>query len=280
MFSHRPRRIRAPRIGAPTRGLVPAAVLALVLTGCGESDRATPEQEPGPSSSQGPTSTPAGDVAAPDPGFGAPPVGACYRMTATQSRASVATGRRVGCKKPHTSVVAHVGFLRAAMTARTPLARRRALGQRLCAPAYRRLAGGTLADRATSVLTWTLFTPSRSQLQRGARWVRCDVFARSGEELVPLPATRPLLSEGVPEPLRVCQDGSGADVSCARQHAFRVAAVFRAAGEDYPDPDRYTTVARDRCRELTGEAGGWWQPPSRGGWQGGDRFVRCLTRAG
>ena len=58
---------------------------------------------------------------------------------------------------------------------------RRAIGKRLCEPAYRKLAGGTVADRATSLLTWTLFTPSSDQLERGARWVRCDVLARSGE---------------------------------------------------------------------------------------------------
>jgi hypothetical protein len=201
-------------------------------------------------------------------------------MTPAQSRASVATGVRVDCSRPHTSVVARVGLVRRAVTARTPLAERRALGQRVCVPAYRRLAGGTLADRATSILTWTLFTPSRSQVERGARWVRCDVLARSGEELVPLLPTRPLLAEGVPEPLRVCQDQGGADISCGRRHAFRVTAVFQAPDSAYPDPDGFTALARDRCRELTGEAGGYWQPPSRDGWAAGDRFVRCLTRPG
>ena len=35
-----------------------------------------------------------------------------------------------------------------------------------------------------SILTWTLFTPGQDELERGARWVRCDVVARSGNKLV------------------------------------------------------------------------------------------------
>jgi hypothetical protein len=201
-------------------------------------------------------------------------------MTPAQSRASVSTARRVSCTKPHTSVVARVEFLRKAVTPRTPLAQRRSLGQRLCAPAYRRLAGGTVADRATSLLTWTLFTPGRKALERGASWVRCDVLARTGDRLVPLPDARPLLGDGVPEPLRICQDDQGLDVSCGGSHRYRVEAVFRAVGDDYPQGEAFTAQARDRCRELTGEYGGFWQPPSEDGWREGDRFVRCLKRAG
>jgi hypothetical protein len=147
----------------------------------------------------------------------------------------------------------------------------------LCAPAYRKLVGGTLADRATSILTWTLFTPAQAQLERGARWVRCDVLARSGKGLSPLPAGQPLLRLGVPEQLRVCQNEEGIDVSCSRPHAFRVDAVYRAFGDAYPDLEAYTATARSRCQELTGKPGGFWQPPSRAGWRSGDRFVRCLS---
>ena len=256
-----------------------ALVLAVVLAGCGGDD---PEPRDQQSAGASPTtaSPSTSPEVAPDPESGAPQPGTCFRMTPAQSRASVSTARRVSCRKPHTSAVAHVEFLRKAVTARTSLAKRRALAQRLCEPAYRRLAGGTVADRASSVLTWTLFTPGRAALERGARWVRCDVFARTGNRLVPLPAARPLLGDGVPEPLRVCQDDRGLDVSCSAPHRYRVEAVFRAVGDDYPQGEAFTAQARDRCRELTGEFGGFWQPPSEAGWRAGDRFVRCLKRAG
>ena len=220
----------------------------------------------------------AAEEAAPDPGYGAPQVGRCYRLSPAETLAPVTSSRRVSCGKKHTTVIAHIGYVKKAVTTNTPLAKRRAIGKRICAPAYRKLAGGTVPDRATSLLTWTLFTPSSDQLERGARWVRCDVLARSGESLVALPDRKPLLGKGVPESLRVCQTATGADVSCARPHAFRVEAVYAAPGGAYPDPNRYTAAARTRCKELMGKDGGYWQPPSEAGWKAGDRYIRCLSR--
>ena len=69
----------------------------------------------------------------------------------------------------------------------------------------------------------------------------------------------------------------GVDISCSRPHAFRVEAVYQAVGSAYPDPARYTPIARIRCKELMGAFGGYWQPPSEAGWQAGDRFIRCLS---
>jgi Septum formation len=251
-------------------------VLAVLLSGCGggKAEKKEKKAEARPSSA---ASASSGGEPAPDPGYGVPRVGECHRMTARQSVASVATSRAVACRKSHTSVVAHVGYLPRPVTPATPVAKRRALGKRLCEPAYRRVAGGTLADRATSLLTWTLFTPGQAELERGARWVRCDVVARSGNTLVPLPPGNPMLAKGVPESLRICQTATGSDISCALPHAFRVQAVYRAVGSAYPDVAAYTVTARARCQQLTGSPGGFWQPPSRPGWRAGDRFIRCLT---
>lgn len=233
--------------------------LTLLLTGCAGGDRPV-KQEP-----------------APDPGFGAPKVGACYLVLGAQSRASVATGPEVGCRQRHTTVVAYVGHRPQPVTPKTSVARRQRLATRVCEPAFRRTVGGTLADRATSILTWTMYTPTQAQLERGARWIRCDVLARSGDTLIPLPQALPLLASGVPEQLRVCQTAAGVDTSCSLPHAYRVAAVYRAVGEAYPDATTYTAPARQRCKDLTNQDGGFWQAPSQQGWRSGDRFIRCLT---
>jgi len=295
------RRSANPRASVLVRGLVLALAVALLVTGCGGDDAKPeaagdptavvepdsspeprndepapdPRYEPPPAPSYEPAPVPSYEPA-PDPGYQAPKVGQCYRLSDAQSRASVVSRPKVKCGGKHTTVVSHVGYLPKPVTPRTPLAKRQALGKRLCEPAYRRYVGGTVADRATSLLTWTLFTPGQAQLQRGARWVRCDVLARSGDQLVPLPEGRPLLEQGVPEQLRICQDDTGADVSCSQPHAFRVEAVYQASG-GYPSAPAYTPVARTRCQELMKKFGGYWQPPSRRGWNGGDRFVRCLS---
>lgn len=248
-------------------------VAALLLSGCGGKDAA---KKPADKASSSQSSDPGSEPAA-DPGYGAPKVGECHTMTAAQSLASVDTSKKVRCNAVHTSVVAYVGYQRKPVTPTTPLAQRRALGKKLCQPAYQKVVGGTLADRATSILTWTLFTPSQSQLEHGARWVRCDVLARSGTKLVPLPTPSPMLAAGVPEKVRICQTDAGTDVSCSQPHAFRVEAVYRAVLTTYPNPATYTQVARARCRQLVGSFGGFWQPPSRAGWAAGDRFIRCLS---
>jgi hypothetical protein len=278
MPSHHLRRTRTSRPGGVARAVALALALALLVAGCGGSGKDEPGAADGKKSpSKGGKTSSEPDEPAPDPGFGVPQAGQCFRMNPRQSRASVAAGRRVNCRGQHTTVVAYVGYVPRPVTAQTPLPQRRALGKRVCEPALRRIAGGTLADRATSILTWTLFTPGQAQLERGARWVRCDVLARSGNRLVALPAARPFLKQGVPEQLRVCQDQAGTDVSCSLPHAYRVEAVFRETGQAYPDPTTYTPVARDRCKELMGKYGGFWQPPSRAGWRAGDRFIRCLA---
>ncbi len=201
-------------------------------------------------------------------------VGQCFRMTAAQTLASVAAPARVNCRRPHTTVVAYVGYVPQAITPVTPVATRRVVARKVCEPAFRALAGGTLADRAQSILTWTFFTPGQAELRRGARWVRCDIVARSGNGLAPLPAATPFLARGVPEQLRVCETQTGVEVGCTQAHAFRVAGVFRAPGATYPGVS--TLIARDRCRQLLQGFGGFFQLPSRQGWATDDRFVRCL----
>lgn len=299
MHSHRLRRTPTSGLVVLLRALAMALTLALLVSGCGGSEKpaagdkggstttdkkddatadatADPTADPTADATADPAD-PADEEPAPDPGFGAARAGQCFQMTPAQSRASVATSPKVRCQGQHNTVVAYVGYVPRAVTPKTRLVQRRALGNRVCEPAYRKLVGGTLADRATSILTWTMFTPGQAQLQRGARWVRCDVVARSANQLVPLPAGQPLLAAGVPEQLRVCQNEEGADISCSRPHAFRVDAVYRAVGEAYPRTETYTVTARARCKELTSKDGGYWQPPSEEAWKAGDRFIRCLA---
>lgn len=271
------RRTHAGRPAVVLRGLTAALAVALLVTACGGKGDPGGGQDKSPAKSTGGSQQTGDAEPAPDPGFQAPKVAECHRMTPRQSRASVSTSPRVSCRGNHNTVVVFVGYVPRAVTPKTPLAQRRTLGRRFCEPAYRKAVGGTLTDRATTILTWTMFTPGQTQLERGARWVRCDVLARSGNQLVPLPARQPLLRQGVPEQLRICQDNTGVDLSCARPHAYRVEAVYRIVGNAYPDAQGYTPVARDRCKELTGKFGGFWQPPSKAGWQAGDRFIRCLA---
>lgn len=261
-----------------------ALVAATTLAACGGQDQ-EPKAQPG-SATTAPSSSSAGSASS--SGVPAPPPAKplpryemarpaqCFRATAAQLRSTVSTAAPVDCSRQHTTVAAYTGLVKPAVTAQTPTERRLHIAQRLCLPAFRRAVGGSESDRAMTLLGWTMFNPSAEQLARGARWVRCDVFAQSGSELVPLPEKLPLLGSGIPEQLRVCQDGDGRDISCGRPHVYRVEKVFPVSS--YPGP-AYQRQARDRCDALMGR-GGYWQPPSRQGWAAGDHFVRCLSKKG
>ncbi len=268
-----------PRPRSTPYPVVLTMVLAFVLAACGGTSPGEAEGSAGTTASGG-SSASAGATeeppAPPDPRFGMPKAGQCHQMGYAQSKAPVALLAKVACRKKHTSLVLRTSVLGAAVTAQTPDSRRRSVARKVCEPAFRRQVGGSPALRATSLLRWVFFTPSAAQLERGARWVRCDAIARSGRELVTLPATTPLLAKGLPEELRVCQNDKGLDVSCARPHQFRVEAVFLPEGKAYPGK-AFTGVARDRCRALMNGALGYWQPPSREGWAAGDHYVRCLA---
>ena len=277
--------VRAPRPLRPLARYAVTAVLALslalALVGCGGHDQ--PKAQPSASGSEQPSATtpstskvPRAPREKPLPRYGMPRPAQCFRATAAQLRSTVANAKPVPCSKQHTTVIAWTGVLKRPLTGNAPASRRLAVARRSCLPAFRRAVGGSDADRAMSLLSWTMFTPSTEQLARGARWVRCDVFAQSGGQLVPLPEKLPLLGGGIPEVLRICQGTDGTDISCGRPHTYRVEAVFQVSS--YPEP-AYQRQARDRCDRLMGP-GGYWQPPSREGWDAGDHFVRCLSKKG
>lgn len=258
-----------------------ALVAALALAGCGGQDQ--PKAQPGTPGSDQPSATgttassvPPAPREKPLPRYGMPKPAQCFRATAAQLRSTVSAATPVDCSRQHTTVIAWAGVLKKPLSAQAPEARRLQVARRSCLPAFRQAVGGSPDDRAMSLLSWTMFTPSAEQLARGARWVRCDVFAQSGSQLVPLPEKLPLLGGGIPETLRVCQGDDGTDISCGRPHTYRVEKVF--AVSSYPGP-AYQREARDRCDQLMGP-GGYWQPPSRQGWEAGDRYVRCLSKRG
>ena len=241
----------APRARTRATLLVLASALALVLGGCGGKDAGEKKRDDKPGTSAGPS---ANEEPAADPGSGAPKVGECYRMTAAQSRRlggqPARSGARASPRTPAwspTSATCAIPGHRQDPGRRAPGARRRSSASRPTDA----LVGGTLADRATSLLTWTLFTPGQDELERGARWVRCDVLARSGDKLVAAAGRRTRCSpRACPSSCASARPTPASTSPAPGRTPSGSQAVFRAppGQRAYPDAAAYTAVARARCQ--------------------------------
>ena len=80
------------------------------MAGCGGKDEEPKAGKKDPAAAAEPSaSASAAEEAAPDPGYGAPQVGRCYRLSPAETLAPVTSSRRVSCSKKHTTVIAHIG---------------------------------------------------------------------------------------------------------------------------------------------------------------------------
>ncbi|MBA2455621.1 MAG: septum formation family protein [Nocardioidaceae bacterium] len=221
-----------------------------------------------------------------------PKAGACYTLSAKQSKRPANAADPAPCSRRHTARTYRVGALP-----------KRVIGARgdpdtaaiahfvtpRCDRRFARHVGGTRASRVLSRLQPVWFVPSPSQLARGARWYRCDVVAlATADAMARLPRrTAGVLDAGnaldswglcsTTAPSRV-----GHRVICGRPHSWRAFAIIRpGAGSRWPSSAAFA-AARQECKARARAQQGYplrwtygWQRPSRSQWQDGRRWGYC-----
>ena len=239
---------RAPRLA---RALALALVVALLVAGCGGKDEEPKASKKDAAAAAEPSaSESAAEEAAPDPGYGAPQVGRCYRLSPAETLAPVTSSRRVSCGKKHTTVIAHVGYREEGRHRQDPTgeaARDRQADLRPGVPEAGRRHGPRPGDLAAHLdPVHPLAATSSSAAPAGCVATSSRAAA---SQLVALPGPQATARARACRSHCACaRPTTGADVSCSRPHAFRVEAVYAAPGGAYPDPARYTAAARTAAR--------------------------------
>lgn len=194
-------------------------------------------------------------------GPGAPFVGACRVLTAADMQVSSNATPTVGCGSAHTSLTISVGsFPSWQVTSRN--LRSGALGKvalQRCTEAWRRTVGGDTAAQHITTLGIAYFLPDSYELDRGARWFRCDLVigGREGMPLQDLPAhVTGLLDKGVPDSLRACRTAPdfelGRQLPCSSPHVMRAVGVAPLAGSTtYPGEAVLKSASAKGCLSVT-----------------------------
>jgi hypothetical protein len=240
-------------VTAPFRLLAGAATAALV-TGTLLTAPATAASQP---------SQPAARA-----NYHVPKPGSCHLYSRKQAFGSSAPGTSVPCTEKHTTVTVAVRRLTGAVDWNNKLALQDKIGPK-CERAKAEALGGNDKLRSMTAYEFVWFRPSRTEIKRGAKWLRCDLVLAGGKRLMPLRTDLKLTA--LTDAVARCY-GDGLTV-CARPHGLRAVGAFRLSGA-HPDDQRARAAARRGCpRFVNGKFAYTW--PALYAWKAGSRAMVC-----
>jgi hypothetical protein len=230
-------------------------------------------------------SSQAPQAAADGPGYGAPAIGACSTMTATQASARADHSARVPCSRAHTARVAGVVRLPARVSYSSGISTLYRVIADRCRPKLNTMLGRADRARDSSAYDLVWFLPSKAQRRHGARWLSCSVVLRKGTELAKLPANKaPLLPKGeLGDRIHRCllaTTASTITTRCSAEHGWRATGSFVVSSETFPGTTAVNRAARTKCPRLTNPRKPFrWTYWTKVNWQaGGDHAVICYTK--
>lgn len=213
-----------------------------------------------------------------DPLAGAPALGECRNYTADDRTASSEDSSAVDCAGPHTALVVKVEIAPSKYElSGTPNRQLLNFAYETCLPAWRNAVGATHAQSHLVAYTYSWFKPTKSQLELGARWIRCDVNIYDGRKLGSLPSTTPFVDGNIDRVDRKCLTVKRLVVSCASNHAWTSRGLVTVPKGPY-SVDRQDAVARRRCPSTLKRSDTrmlWWRV-SEAAWKAGERHVVCF----
>lgn len=214
----------------------------------------------------------------------APEVGSCHDVTWAEYNQASDPDPEVSCESPHTGRT----FLAPQVPQRIAMDDEEALYRfvdRTCGAAYEEAVSPDIRRRLMSAYTWYWFTPTRSQIEDGAHWVRCDLGLFGGKrKLAALPtiARTPALGPA-PHPDKEARCWSGkkqgyALTVCSKPHVFRATGPFKMSGKKYPGAKAIDEFATPRCRRVSDNDKWSYFFPTKSQWKSGFKWIECADQ--
>ena len=205
-----------------------------------------------------------------------PKIGECHLLTLEQAWDSSDSRKPVPCSSKHTTMTFAVKRLTGTVNWDDTFGLYRKL-QRKCWNAFENRLGSSALVRAQTAYTWFWFSPSKAQIRRGAKWLRCDLALSGGTKLMPIKADVSLSSTKISDRVRHCVSPRGLMTVCARPHAYRSVDAFRISG-GYPSQKRRRALADKKCRPLVDGKAYLSFVPHPDQWAAGNHSLVCFKK--
>lgn len=195
------------------------------------------------------TGSPAGSATGEAARQAVPVVGECHDLTYNELAKPSDTAAPVDCAASHTTMTVHVGTIPQKVW-RKGVKARFAYGARLCddpVEAYFGVSPKLLEQTVYS--SYFYFVPSKAEAKAGARFVRCDLAARAGTKVFPIPAD-PRFTELTPEVAK-CMNKRYYFTTCTGAHTYYPVAAVTLPRR--PAEGREARVVGRRCVASTGQ---------------------------
>jgi hypothetical protein len=220
------------------------------------------------------------DALATDPHFEEPVIGDCHQYGFQVLNGRSDTSAAVPCSQSHTAKVFHVFQLPDTMDWTATDAELAALVSKQCDPVFKTWMGRDLLTIALTAYSYAWFSPTQTQIDAGARWLRCDIIAYKSGALAPLTKNKPPM---IPQPLtkavRKCLNGAKYRTTvCSAKHQWRADGDFKLAPGKYPSATKFGKIAASRCPRLVATRAYLYQFPSKAQWKSGDRIMICYAK--
>lgn len=214
---------------------------------------------------------------------GAPTVGTCSTLSATQAAAETDASTVVPCKQAHSAWVAGVVKVPASVDVATATDKRlyRVVANK-CAPKVLKSLGPVSWSRVdNTAYDFVWFRPTDDDLTAGARWLSCSIVLEQGTKLIDLPKRKPpFVPRGAhADTIARCLTKSVLTTTCSAGHTWRATGTFTLDVAKRPSAASLNKTATRKCLPLVDRHTFYrftYKDPLT--WAAGDHTIVCYTK--